>query len=100
MTLPLFTNIPIDETINIFLGTIIPWLFLQIIQRFSEFYDQIEGVAVGLPLANIFLSFHKHKWLDNCPSEFKPTVLIIDILSIIPLFIQIKRSYYPFSRVS
>ena len=42
----------------------------------GNFYDQVNGVAMGSPLgpllANIFLSHHEKIWLDNCPSEFKP----------------------------
>ncbi len=91
----LFTNIPLDETIEI----IADRLFSNAI-RFhdltrSEFkqllncavknchflfngslYQQIDGVAMGSPLgplfANIFLSFHETSWLNNCPSNFKP----------------------------
>ena len=42
----------------------------------SKFLDQIEGVAMGSPLGpllgNIFPSHPEHKWLDNCPTQFKP----------------------------
>ena len=42
----------------------------------GKYYDQIDGVAMGSPLgplfANIFLSFHERKWLDDCPDNFKP----------------------------
>ena len=39
-------------------------------------YSQINGVGMGNPLgptlANAFLCHHEIKWLDNCPSDFKP----------------------------
>ena len=42
----------------------------------GEVYKQFEGFAMGSPLsapmANIFLCYHEKKWLDECPSEFKP----------------------------
>ena len=38
-------------------------------------YKQKDGVAMGSPLgptmANVFLSFYKVKWLEQCPNEFK-----------------------------
>ena len=42
----------------------------------GKFYDQVDGVAMGSPLgpllANIFLSFHEIRWLEDCPVHFKP----------------------------
>jgi len=42
----------------------------------NEYYSQIDGVAMGSPLgptlANIFLVFHEEKWLESCPTQFKP----------------------------
>ena len=39
-------------------------------------YKQKDGVAMGSPLgptmANVFLSFHEMKWLEQCPNKFKP----------------------------
>ena len=39
-------------------------------------YSQINGVGMGNPLgstlANAFLCHNEIKWLDNCPSDFKP----------------------------
>ena len=44
----------------------------------EEFCKQIDGVAVGSPLAptlaNIFLCFREQIWLGNCPVEFKPVI--------------------------
>ena len=93
----LFTNIPIDETIDI----IINRLFSSSTQ-FSGFshaqfrkllyfavknchflfngrlYEQVDGVAMGSPLgpsfANTFLCYHEKVWLDNCPRDFKPLI--------------------------
>ena len=92
----LFTNIPLNGTIQIildqcFINTRLYHGFSR--KEFEEllnlavknchflfngnFYDQIDGVAMGSPLgpllANIFLSHRAEKiWLDNCPSECKP----------------------------
>ena len=90
----LFTNVPLDETIEI----IIQKLFHKSTHylRFSHvhlrsllcfavqncpflfngcLYEQIDGVAMGWPLcslfANIFLSYHEKNWLDNCSTSFK-----------------------------
>lgn len=42
----------------------------------NKLYQQIDGIAMGSPLgptlANIFLRYHKMKWLESCPQEFKP----------------------------
>ena len=91
----LFTNIPIDETIDIICDSLFekakkvknftkpqlhkllnfavkdsPFLFDQ------KLYKQVDGVAMGSPLgptfANCFLSFHEDKWLEDCPPSFKP----------------------------
>ena len=39
-------------------------------------WTQTDGVAMGSPLgptlANVFLSFHEKKWLEECPEDFKP----------------------------
>ena len=44
----------------------------------GEYYEQIDGVAMGSPLGltftNIFLSCHEEMWLKNCPCEFKPII--------------------------
>ena len=43
----------------------------------DNYYKQIDGVAMGSPLgstlANAFMCHYERKWLDDCPSEFKPT---------------------------
>ena len=44
----------------------------------SEYYKQIDGVAIGSSLgptfANTFLSYHEQIWLKNCHCEFKPVI--------------------------
>ena len=91
----LFTNIPLDETIDIISNCVFAnavrfhgltrcefrkllcfavknchFLFNGVL------YQQIDGVAMGSPLgplfANIFLSFHEKGWLSKCPADFKP----------------------------
>ena len=45
----------------------------------DNYYKQIDGVAMGsllgLTLANAFMCYYEKKWLDDCPSDFKPNVL-------------------------
>ena len=92
---PLFTNIPLKETINICTESIydqndsIEGLnksefkeLLSLATKESYFifneilYKQIDGVAMGSPLgptiANAFLCFYEKKWLEQCPDKFKP----------------------------
>ena len=93
---PLFTNIPLDETIN----SIIEKLFSEneTVHNFNrdqfkylltlatkesyflfdgELYQQVDGVAMRSPLgptlANIFLCHYEDIWLRNCSLECKPT---------------------------
>ena len=98
----LFTNVPLDETIDIIVNKETIDRILQnaaLDHSFAVFqlrkllclavknghflfnnslYEQVDGVAMGSPLgslfANIFLAFHKRNWLTNCPLEFKPLV--------------------------
>ncbi|XP_065652825.1 uncharacterized protein LOC136080142 [Hydra vulgaris] len=87
----LFTNIPLNETINIatelFFKDIRSKYFskthfkklLQISTSGShflfngKFYDQLDGVAMGSPLApilaNMFIGFHEQTWVNNCSSS-------------------------------
>ena len=91
----LFTNIPLDETIEIICNSLFegnekfkkftksqfskllnfavkdsPFLFN------NNLYLQTDGMAMGNPLgptfANCFLGYHEKNWLDDCPLSFKP----------------------------
>ena len=92
----LYTNIPLDETIQICLEKIFTNVnftilglnrtsfrtLLELAVKFcffvfdNKFYRQIDGLGMGLPLgptfANIFLCHHEERWLAECPSLFKP----------------------------
>ena len=91
----LFTNIPLDETIDIIINKCFASAthyhaisrdqfrdLLNLSVKNCHFlfdgvlYKQVDGVAMGSPLgplfANIFLSFHEKSWLADCPSLFKP----------------------------
>ena len=83
----LFTNIPLNETIDIAVDLILkhhPKFSIKkpdLKKLFSfatsethflfngKFYDQVDGVAMGSPLApilaNLFLGFHEETWLNN-----------------------------------
>ena len=70
-----FTNIPLQETIDIAINLIFnhsPNLNHTSHTHFifkSKFYNQIHGVAMGSPLApvlaNIFMGFNEFKWLNE-----------------------------------
>ena len=91
----LFTNIPLEETINICCDT--PFKEIDIYEGCSKsefktllsleskesyfsfnkvLYKQREGVAMGSPLgptlANAFLSHYEKNWLERCHQEIKP----------------------------
>ena len=92
----LFTNIPLDETIDICINRLFPnpdstfhnydkkqfKNILQLATKDTNFmfndslYQQIDGVGMGQPcaptLANIFMGHHEDKWLKDCPHQFKP----------------------------
>ena len=93
----LFTNIPVDETIDICCDelfkndTVINGMNREIFRELlvlalketcfvfdDKLYQQIDGVSMGSPLgpilANAFLAFHEQKWIDNCPADIKPIV--------------------------
>ena len=93
----LFTNIPLNETIEICVGKLFPRdnmkvsglgkkefrSLLELATKESlflfnkEYYSQIDGVSMGSPLgptlANIFLCHYEEQWLNSCPTQFKPT---------------------------
>ena len=91
----LFTNIPLDETINICVTELFKDKelinklnkddvrdLLQLASKNTLFifdgilYQQIDGVAMGSPLgphfANTFMNYHEKQWLKDCPLDFKP----------------------------
>lgn len=91
----LFTNIPLDETIEICINllfenkeeinglnksqlkTLITLATKQSFFLFNnEFYCQKDGVSMGSPLgptlANIFLCYYEKKWLEECPEKIRP----------------------------
>ena len=114
----LFTNIPLDETIDICIDNLykddensskIPKdVFCNLVtvatrESFfmfsSKFYKQIDGVAMGSPLgpalANIFMCSFENKWLKDCPHSLKPKLVfyrqyVDDILYCFPLSIKWK----------
>ena len=93
----LFTNIPLNETIDIAVNLIFEnnsnlnisksdlnqlFLFATAQTHFifkGNFYDQIDGVTMGSPLApvlaNLFMGHHERKWIsdyqENGPSFYK-----------------------------
>ena len=91
----LFTNIPLDETIDICVNQLFENTdtvqgftkselkqLLSLATKESYFifngllYKQIDGVTMGSPLgpflAKAFPSYHEKNWLNNCPHRFKP----------------------------
>ena len=87
----LYTNIPLQETIQICvtsLGSILGLptdlfkkflelsVFSTVFQFNEKFYRQKDGLGMGLPLsptlANIFLCHHELRWLNECPDRFQP----------------------------
>ena len=91
----LFTNIPLDETIDICMTSLFSTtaqvlgitakyfrslLELAVMNSYfifnDKFYRQKEGVGMGLPLgptfANIFMCYYEKVWLASCPPNFAP----------------------------
>ena len=91
----LFTNIPLNETIDIIINNLFgdtddfmkfsPKQFRDLLelavkecpfQFNNKIYTQLDGVAMGSCLgptfANAFLCYHETIWLADCPSSFKP----------------------------
>ena len=91
----LFTNIPLDETIDIITNKVfgkkrkVNGLSKRDFKRLLEistkgtvfyfngkYYKQKDGVAMGSPLgpalANAFLAHHETLWLEECPLSFAP----------------------------
>ena len=96
----LFTNIPLDETIQICVNNLpdnyirdgvttnTPFNSVDMKKALDlctkegfflfngSYYNQCDGVAMGSPLgptlANAFLAHYEPEWLSNCPSDFRP----------------------------
>ena len=91
----LFTNIPLQETIDICIRSLFftasqvlgitstyfrALLELAVMNSYfifnEKFYRQKEGVGMGLPLgptfANIFMCHYEKLWLASCPADFAP----------------------------
>jgi len=91
----LFTNIPLQETIDICVTSLFSTatevigitskyfrslLELAVMSSYfifnDKFYRQKEGVGMGLPLgptfANIFMCYYEKLWLASCPPDFAP----------------------------
>ena len=91
----LFTNIPLEETIDIVTNGVYGtkrkvkgmWKqdFKDLLRISTQgtvfyfdgsYYRQIDGVAMGSPLgpalANAFLCHHEASWLDDCPLSYAP----------------------------
>ena len=91
----LFTNIPLEETIQICTNKLFKESktveglsktefkeLLSLATKNSNFifdgtlYKQIDGVAMAPPLdptlANAFLVYHEKNWLEHCPVEYRP----------------------------
>ena len=93
-TQPLFTNIPLDETIDTGVDMVFErrkkikdmlkrhfkQFFILSVKSFCSlfngvYYKQIDGVTMGTPLgptlANLFLVYREHKWLESCSIHFR-----------------------------
>ena len=105
----LFTNIPLEETINISCDSLFgneakinnftrndfeKLLRLALQNNFFNFngkiYKQTDGVAMCSPLGpslpNAFSCFHEQVWLNDCPEDFKPVCYrryVDDIFSLV-----------------
>ena len=113
----LFTNIPLEETIEICTNNLFKNKDIVHGLKKSEFkdllslatkesyfvfnnilYKQIDGVAMGSPLgpslANAFLTHHEQDWLDSCPLEYRPLYYRRYVDDIFALF----KSTDPFKR--
>ena len=105
----LFTNIPLDETIDICVNQFFEntntvegftkselkqllclatkesyFIFNDLI--FKQFDDVVMGSPYGLSLASAFLSYHEKNWLNNCPQGFKPVFYRLYVDDIFMLF--------------
>ena len=93
----LFTNIPLNETINncvsdlhnknLYNGKLSKRDLFKLLETATSessfifdylLYKQVDRVAMDSPLgptlANAFLCHYEKEWLDNCPTHFKPVI--------------------------
>ena len=93
----LFINIPLDETIDIYVDNLyndnknppdIPkHSFCNLLNTATKesffmfnnkYYKQVDGATIRSPLgpasANIFMCSFESKWLRDCPNDFKPVL--------------------------
>ena len=105
----LFSNIPLDETIDISVSNLnndnenplnTPkhdfrnLLHIAAEESFftfnNKYYKQVDGTAMGSPLgsalANIFMRSFESKWLRDCPNDFRPVFYRCYIDDIFVLF--------------
>ena len=105
----LFTNIPLEETIEICTNELFKESdtveglsktefkeLLSVATKDSHFifdgtlFKQIDGVTMGSPLgptlANAFLVYHKKNWLERCPLEYRPLYYRRNVDDIFVLF--------------
>ena len=91
----LFTNLPLDETIDICIKKVFKRKqkfngmtkieFKKLLEFATKdalllfngkYYEQVDGVAMGSPLgptlANVFLCHKEEEWLNKCSEKFKP----------------------------
>ena len=105
----LFTNIPLDETIDICCDKL--FANCDSVQNLSKsqfremlelatkdsfiafngnYYQQVDGVAMGSPLgptlANVFLCHHEESWLNQCSSDIRPVCFLRYVDDIFVLF--------------
>ena len=107
----LFTNIPLNKTINNCISDLHNknllngklrkrdlFKLLEITTSESSFifdyllYKQVDRVAMGSPLGptlgNAFLCHYEKEWLDNCPIHFKPMIYKRYVDDIFVLFLS------------
>ena len=109
----LFTDIPLEETIDICTNTLFEKMekvedlsktefkeLLSLAAKESYFifngqlYKQVDGVAMGSPLGPLAIAFLVHfekNWLQNCPSDLKPHYYRQYINDIFVLFTSLKH---------
>ena len=111
----LFTNIPLNETINncvsdlhnkrFYNGKLSKSDLFKLLETATSetsfifdylLYKQVDRVAMGSPLgytlANEFLGHYEKEWLDDCPIHFKPVIYKRYVNDIFVFFFHLKNS--------